>query len=125
MRLLEAGEMYLKTILILSKELPRVHGADVARYLGLSKPAVSRGLARLKVDDYIGVKEENNCLYLTEKGREVAERICERNAVITELFICLGTPPGAAARDACKIEHDISDETLAALKAHAAKMKSK
>lgn len=122
MKLLESGEMYLETILVLSKEKPHVHAVDVADYMGFSKPSVSRGIARLKADGYVTVKEGCNCLYLTEKGKAVAERIYERHTVITELLTRVGVSPETAAADACKIEHDLSDETFAFLKQHAAKL---
>ena len=122
MKLLESGEMYLETILILSKQMKRVHAVDVADYMGFSKPSVSRGLARLKADDYIEVREGCNCLHLTEKGKEVAERIYERHTVITEMLLRIGVSPEAAAEDACKIEHDLSDESFELLKAHSKKL---
>ena len=122
MRLLESGEMYLETILILSKQMPRVHAVDIAEYMSFSKPSVSRGLARLKTDGYILVKEGCNCIWLTEKGKEVAERIYERHVVITEMLEYVGVSPEVAAKDACKIEHDLSDETFELLKRHSAKL---
>ncbi len=118
MKLLESGEMYLETILILSKQMKRVHAVDIADYMGFSKPSVSRGLARLKADDYILVKEGCNCVLLTEKGKEVAERIYERHVVITEMLLYVGVSPETAAADACKIEHDLSDEAFEQLKKH-------
>lgn len=123
MKLLESGEMYLETILILSKQMKRVHAVDIADYMGFSKPSVSRGLARLKATDYILVKENCNCIWLTEKGKEVAERIYERHVVITEMLLHIGVSPEAAAADACKIEHDLSDETFEQLKKHAETLK--
>lgn len=123
MKLLESGEMYLETILILSKQMKRVHAVDIADYMGFSKPSVSRGLARLKANDYILVKENCNCIWLTEKGKEVAERIYERHVVITEMLLHIGVSPEAAAEDACKIEHDLSDETFELLKKHAETLK--
>ncbi len=123
MKLLESGEMYLETILILSKQMKRVHAVDIAEYMGFSKPSVSRGLARLKADDYILVKENCNCVWLTEKGKEVAERIYERHLVITEMLLRIGVSPENAAADACKIEHDLSDETFELLKKHAETLK--
>ena len=121
MKLLESGEMYLETILVLSKEKPHVHAVDVADYMGFSKPSVSRGIARLKADGYVTVKEGCSCLHLTEKGKAVAERIYERHTVITELLTRVGVSPETAVADACKIEHDVSDETFACLKQHARK----
>ena len=123
MKLLESGEMYLETILILSKQMKRVHAVDVADYMGFSKPSVSRGLARLKADDYILVKEGCNCVQLTEKGKEVAERIYERHVVITEMLLRIGVSPETAAEDACKIEHDLSDEAFEQLKKHSETLK--
>lgn len=123
MKLLESGEMYLETILILSKQMKRIHAVDIADYMGFSKPSVSRGLARLKANDYILVKENCNCIWLTEKGKEVAERIYERHVVITEMLLHIGVSPEAAAADACKIEHDLSDETFKQLKKHAETLK--
>lgn len=122
MKLLESGEMYLETILILSKEKPRVHAVDVAEYMGFSKPSVSRALVRLKIDGYVEVREGCNCILLTEKGKEVAERIYERHLVITEMLLHIGVSPDAAAADACKIEHDLSDETFELLKKHSKKL---
>ena len=123
MKLLESGEMYLETILILSKQMPRVHAVDIAEYMSFSKPSVSRGLARLKADDYILVKENCNCIWLTEKGKEVAERIYERHVVITQMLERIGVSPENAAADACKIEHDLSNETFELLKKHAETLK--
>ena len=74
MHLQESGEMYLEAILVLSKRQSRVRSVDICEFMGFSKPSVSRGLARLKADDYILVKEGCNCVWLTEKGKEVAER---------------------------------------------------
>ena len=122
MKLLESGEMYLETILILSKQMKRVHAVDIADYMGFSKPSVSRGLARLKADGYILVKEGCNCIFLTEKGKEVAERIYERHVVITEMLLRIGVSPETAAEDACKIEHDLSDEAFEQLKKHSKKL---
>ncbi len=125
MKLLESGEMYLETILILSNEKQHVRAVDVADYMGFSKPSVSRGLARLKEDGYILVKEGCHCLYLTEKGKEVAERIYERHVVISDLLMRVGISRETAIADACKIEHDLSDETFAALKKHAETLKKR
>ncbi len=118
MKLLESGEMYLETILILSKEKPRVHAVDIAEHMGFSKPSVSRALVRLKADDYVDVREGCNCVWLTEKGKEIAERIYERHVVITEMLLRIGVSPETASADACKIEHDLSTESFEALKKH-------
>ncbi len=117
MQLLESGEMYLETILILTIRDKTVRSIDVAKYMGFSKPSVSRAVSRLKEQGYITVDPEGNIL-LTESGRTIAEKIYERHRVLTAMLIRLGVSEEIAAEDACKIEHDISDETFAAIKRH-------
>ena len=115
MRLQESGEMYLETILILSKRQRYVRSVDVANYMHFSKPSVSRAVSLLKEDEYLTVNADG-FLILTEAGREVAEKIYERHQVLTDLLIRIGVEDEVAEEDACRIEHDISDETFLALK---------
>lgn len=115
MRLLESGEMYLETILILSNQKSQVRSLDVAEYMGFSKPSVSRAVGLLKNGGYITV-DEDGYLLLTEAGHEVADKIYERHTVLTEFLSSLGVSAENAAEDACKIEHDISDESFQAIK---------
>ena len=117
MRLQESGEMYLETILVLSQRQRYVRSIDVADYMGYSKPSVSRAVSLLKQGEYITVDREG-FLYLTEAGREVAEKIYERHTLLTELLISIGVDPETAEADACRVEHDISDETFSKLKEH-------
>ena len=119
MRLQESGEMYLETIYILSQRMPRVRAIDVGGELGYSKPSVSRAVSILKEGGLLTVDGDGS-LFLTPDGRKIAEKTYERHTVLTALFTSLGVPEKVAAEDACKIEHDISDETFAALKRHAA-----
>ena len=118
MAIQESGEMYLETILVLSKEHPTVRAIDVSEHMGFSKPSVSRALGILKEDGYV-VADANGYLSLTESGRSIAEKIYERHTLISQVLINLGVDPKIAADDACKIEHHISDESFAALKRHA------
>ena len=111
MQLLESGEMYLETILILTIRDQTVRSIDIAKYMGFSKPSVSRAVGRLKEQGYITVDPEGNIL-LTESGRAIAEKIYERHQVLSALLMRLGVSEQTAADDACKIEHDISDEPL-------------
>lgn len=117
MRLQESGEMYLETILVLSKQQRFVRSIDVAEHMGFSKPSVSRAVSLLKQGEYITVDREG-FLYLTDAGREVAEKIYERHTVLTQLLINIGVDPEVAEADACRVEHDISDETFAKIKEH-------
>ena len=117
MRLQESGEMYLETILILSRKSNAVRSIDISEYMGYSKPSVSRAVGLLKADGYISV---NGGVYitLTESGRKIAEKIYERHNVLAEALKMLGVSETAAVADACKIEHDISDESFEAIKRH-------
>ena len=113
----ESGEMYLETILILGQRKNLVRAVDVATEMGLSKPSVSRALVRLKNDECI-IVDENGHIAFTEKGRVIAEKIYERHQVLTEILMAIGVNREIAAKDACKMEHDISDETFDAMKRH-------
>ena len=117
MRLLESGEMYLETILRLSKKNSGVRSVDDCEYMGYSKPSVSRAVGILKNGGYISV-DANGFLSLTEKGRAVAEKIYERHVLLTEFLVCIGVDRETAVKDACKIEHDLSDVTFEAIKKH-------
>ena len=119
MRLQESGEMYLETILILSKSQNSVRSVDVGEYMGYSKPSVSRAVSLLISGGYLTM-EESGFLHLTEAGKELAEKIYERHRLLTELFVRLGVTAETAEADACRIEHAISDETFDALKRHEA-----
>lgn len=115
MQLLESGEMYLETILILSKEGQPVRSIDIVDHMGFSKPSVSRAVGLLKEGGFIEV-DRSGFITFTDAGREVAEKIYDRHNIITECLIKLGVDRETAAEDACKIEHDISDRSFAAIK---------
>ena len=113
----ESGEMYLETILILGQRKNLVRAVDVAAEMRLSKPSVSRALVKLKNDACI-IVDENGHIAFTEKGRAIAEKIYERHQVLTEILMAIGVNREIAAKDACKMEHDISDETFDAMTRH-------
>jgi len=114
MHLQESGEMYLETIHILSQRGKGVRAVDVADYMGFSKPSVSRAMGLLRSGGYVEL--DDGFLVLTEKGKRVASKTYERHLFLTDFFVSLGVDPEVAAQDACKIEHDISDETFQAMK---------
>lgn len=116
----ESGEMYLETVYILSQRSSNVRSIDVGEYMGYSKPSVSRAVGLLKKEGYIKVDGQGS-ITLTETGEELARRIYERHTLLTQLFINIGVDEKTAAEDACRIEHYISDDTFAAIKAHMAK----
>ncbi len=113
MNIQESGEMYLESIYVLSKK-GNVRSIDVGEYLGYSKPSVSRAVNLLKNGGYLIMESDGN-LMLTELGLEIAEKIYKRHTVLTDFFLSLGVSEQTASEDACKIEHDISDETFAAI----------
>ena len=113
----ESAEMYLETIYTLSLNSTSVRSINVAETLNYSRPSVSRAVGLLKKDGYL-LMDEEGFLTLTEEGRALAERIYERHTVLTAALEALGVDKETAAEDACKIEHDISDRTFEAIKAH-------
>lgn len=113
----ESGEMYLETILVLSQKSAAVRSIDIGLSMGYSKPSVSRAMGILKKDGYINV-DANGHITLTDSGRKIAEKIYARHRVFTEYLIRLGVSEKTAVEDACKMEHDISDETFEAIKKH-------
>lgn len=117
MGLQESGEMYLETILVLSKKIGSVRAIDVGEYMGFSKPSVSRAMGILKSGGFV-TTDKSGHLLLTDEGLEIAEKIYERHTLLTKLLVQIGVSEETAAEDACKIEHDISDETFDAIKKH-------
>ena len=117
MQLQESGEMYLESIYVLSQKLNGVHSIDISEYMGYSKPSVSRAVGLPKKGGYIQIDEENH-ITLTESGLEVARKIYERHTLLTAMLMNLGVPEEIALRDACKMEHAISDESLEAIRRH-------
>ena len=122
MHLQESGEMYLETIYVLSLRGKGVRAVDVAEYMGFSKPSVSRAMGLLRGAGYVELDEACG-LRLTEEGRRIAGKTYERHLFLTDFFISIGVNAETAAQDACKIEHDISDESFEAMKQYAAKRK--
>ncbi len=115
MAIQESGEMYLETILILSKKNNIVRATDIAEYMRFSKPAVSRALNKLR-EDCLVITDKNGFIALTEKGRSIAEKIYGRHVILTEFLVQLGVSERTAEADACRIEHIISDEAVNALR---------
>ena len=118
MSLHQSGEDYLEAILVLREKNGVVHSIDVAQHLGYSKPSVSRAVSLLKGEGYL-IMEKDGRLELTEAGVGVAHNILERHRFLKQWLINLGVSAEVAEEDACKIEHNISDETFQCLKRHA------
>lgn len=115
MHIQESGEMYLETILILSKRLEKVRSVDIGEYMGYSKPSVSRAVGLLKNGGFINV-DVNGFITLTELGTSHANKIFERHKILTSVLTSIGVSEETASEDACRLEHIISDETFEAIK---------
>lgn len=112
----ESKEMYLETILILSKRTGQVRSIDIARELDYSKPSVSRAVGLLKEDNLIAI-DTNGYITLTNSGNKKAKDIYEKHQVLTEfLRDVIKVSPEVAEEDACRIEHVISDDTFQGIK---------
>ena len=107
----ESAEDYLESILILRERLGTVRSIDIVNELGYSKPSVSVAMKKLRENGYIAMAADG-AITLNESGLEIASRVYGRHKVITRLFLLLGVSPEAAAGDACKVEHDLSEETF-------------
>lgn len=119
MQIQESGEMYLETILLLSKK-GAVRSLDIAEYMEYSKPSVCRAVGILKNGGFITV-DKSGYITLTDAGFERASKIYERHTLLTEFLQRLGVSAETAVEDACKMEHIISDESFDAIKKHVAK----
>lgn len=111
MKLLESAENYLEAILMVGEERGNVRSIDIVNHLGFSKPSVSVAMKQLETNDYITRDKDGN-IFLTDSGREIAEMIYERHKFLTELFEKIGVSHETAMDEACRVEHDISEETF-------------
>ena len=117
MKIYESGENYLETIFMLEKRKRAVRSIDVATELGFSKPSVSVAMKHVRENGYI-VMDAEGYITLTEAGKKIAARIYERHQLLTKYLIALGVDTQVAQEDACKLEHDLSEESFARLRAH-------
>ena len=118
MNIHESAEDYLEAILALREQKGTVRSIDVVHRLGLSKPSVSVAMKRLRENGYIEM-DADGFLTLLPPGEEIAQRIYTRHKLLTQFLIRLGVSPEVAAADACKIEHDLSDESFEKSARHA------
>ena len=112
MEIHESAEDYLESILVVQERLGAVRSIDIVNDLGYSKPSVSIAMKKLRENGYISMAEDG-IITLSTSGMEVATRIYRRHRTLTELFTILGVPPEIAAEDACRVEHDLHEETFA------------
>ncbi len=112
MRPTESREDYLETILLLRREKGYVRSIDVAERLGVTKPSVSRAIGLLKDARLLEMDPRDGALTLTEAGRALAEQVYERHETLTRMLVAMGVSAETADRDACRIEHVISEESM-------------
>ena len=117
MNIHESAEDYLEAILILKERQGLVRSIDIVREKNFSKPSVSIAMKRLRENGYITMDKEG-WLELTDAGREIAARVYERHRLISQWLESLGVDPELAREDACKLEHDMSEETFQCIRAH-------
>lgn len=114
MKLHASGEDYLEAVLILEQKKGSARSVDVAEQLGVSKPSVSRAVSLLKDGGFL--RMEDNYLYLTDEGREIAEKIYEKHCYFRRRLIDAGVDEMTAEKEACMMEHSLSDESFDKLK---------
>jgi len=117
MKIQESAEMYLETILVLSRRLSDVRSIDIAVELDYKKPSISVAMKNLRENGYIEM-DNSGYITLTEKGKAIAETIYERHTFLSNWLIRLGVDKATAVEDACRIEHVISPASFSALKKH-------
>ncbi len=120
MNIYESAEDYLEAILILRERQGAVRSIDVVRQLELTKPSVSVAMKRFRENGYIEM-DGDGFITLLPPGEEIAQRIYGRHKLLTRFLVLLGVSEETAAADACKMEHDLSEETYTRIKEHAAK----
>ncbi len=113
----KSAEDYLESMIILKEKNGYIRSVDIAGFLGVTKPSVSNAMKRLREEGYIEMNR-SGFITVTEKGMEIADKIYTRHKKLTDFFIALGVNEEVAEDDACKIEHDLSDETFEAICVH-------
>lgn len=111
----ESQEDYLETILLLQKRLGQVRSIDIANEMNFTKPSVSVAMKNLRGKAYITMSE-SGYITLTESGRKKAESVLERHTILSDWLIGLGVSRQTALEDACRVEHDLSEESFEAIK---------
>ena len=124
MKIQESAENYLETIYMLHQRKGAVRSIDIVNELSFSKPSVSVAMKNLRENGYVEM-DSDGFITLCPKGQEIAERMYERHVFLSDWLTELGVDPGVAVEDACRMEHDISQQTYEAICAHAAKYRQR
>ena len=117
MKILRASEDYLEAMLMMQEKHGYIRSIDVAEHLGVTKPSVTYTTKRLRESGHITM-DRDGLITLTPSGMEIATKMLDRHHTLTKFLVAIGVDQKTAEQDACKIEHDISDETFHAIKSH-------
>ena len=120
MKIQKASEDYLESMLMMKEQRGYIRSVDVAEHLGVTKPSVTYATKRLRENGYIEM-DKDGLITLTDRGMAIAAKMLDRHHTLTNFLITLGVDPKTAEEDACKIEHDISQQTYEAICEHAMK----
>ena len=115
MEILKSSEDYLDAMLVMKERHGYIRSIDIAEELSVTKPSVSYATKRLRENGYITM-DKDGLITLTEKGMAIADRIYDRHKTLTTFLVQMGVGAETAAQDACKLEHDMSDETFQAIR---------
>ena len=110
-------EDYLEAMLMIKEKQGYIRSIDVAELLGVKKPSVTYATKRLKEKGYITM-DADSLIYFTDSGLKIATQTYERHKLLTKVFKMLGVSDETARKDACRVEHDLSEETYRALEKH-------
>ena len=114
MKIQKSSQDYLEAMLMMQQEHGYIRSIDVAEHLGVTKPSVSYATKRLRENGYIEM-DKDGLITLTDSGMEIAAKMLQRHHTLTNFLVELGVDPVTAEEDACKMEHDISDQTFRAI----------
>ena len=117
----ESAEDYLESILVLQQRRGQVRSIDIVNELGYSKPSISIAMKKLRETGYISM-DPDGIITLNESGMEIASRVYGRHKTLAKLFVLMGVTPEVASEDACKVEHDLSEETFRCIQSYLEKM---
>ena len=117
----ESAEDYLESILVLQQRRGQVRSIDLGNGLGYSKPRIISRMKKLRENGYISM-DPDGIITLNESGMEIASRVYGRHKTLSKLFVLMGVTPEVASEDACKVEHDLSEETFRCIQSYLEKM---
>lgn len=113
----KAAEDYLEAMLMLKEKNGYIRSIDIAELLGVTKPSVSYATKGLRESGHITM-DKDGLITLTEKGMAIAASMLDRHKALTSFLVMLGVDKAVAADDACKLEHDLSEESYSAICDH-------